>query len=80
MKKISIECTVQIWKEGIQFVAHAMPLDVVSSGKTLRKPERLSLKRSISFWKRRLRWEHLRKSLKKPDMNDPTKFGPVPFG
>jgi predicted RNase H-like HicB family nuclease len=30
-----IEYTVQIWKEGNQFVAHAMPLDVMSSGKTL---------------------------------------------
>jgi predicted RNase H-like HicB family nuclease len=29
-----IEYTVQIWKEGNQFVAHAMPLDVISSGKT----------------------------------------------
>jgi predicted RNase H-like HicB family nuclease len=29
-----IEYTVQIWKEGSQFVAHAMPLDVMSSGKT----------------------------------------------
>ncbi len=29
-----IEYTVQIWKEGEQFVAHAMPLDVMSSGKT----------------------------------------------
>jgi len=28
-----IEYTVQIWKEGHQFVAHAMPLDVMSSGK-----------------------------------------------
>ena len=26
-----IEYTVQIWKEGRQFVAHAMPLDVMSS-------------------------------------------------
>ena len=26
--------TVQIWKEGEQFVAHAMPIDVVSSGPT----------------------------------------------
>ena len=25
-----IEYTVQIWKEGGQFVAHAMPLDVMS--------------------------------------------------
>lgn len=29
-----IACTVQIWKEGSQFVAHAMPIDVVSSGNT----------------------------------------------
>jgi len=29
-----IEYTVQIWKEGNQFVAHAMPLDVMSSGET----------------------------------------------
>jgi predicted RNase H-like HicB family nuclease len=29
-----IEYTVQIWKEGNQFVAHAMPLEVMSSGKT----------------------------------------------
>jgi len=29
-----IEYTVQIWKEGEQFVAHAMPLDVMSSGRT----------------------------------------------
>ena len=34
MGKINIEYTVQIWKEGNQFVAHAMPLDVMSSGKT----------------------------------------------
>jgi hypothetical protein len=29
-----IEYTLQIWKEGDQFVAHAMPMDVMSSGKT----------------------------------------------
>jgi predicted RNase H-like HicB family nuclease len=29
-----IEYTVQIWKEGNQFIAHARPLDVMSSGKT----------------------------------------------
>ena len=35
MKKTSdIEYTVQIWKEGDQYVAHAMPLDVMSSGTT----------------------------------------------
>lgn len=27
-----IEYTVQIWKEGSQYIAHAMPLDVMSSG------------------------------------------------
>ncbi|MCZ6681447.1 MAG: hypothetical protein O7E52_29890 [Candidatus Poribacteria bacterium] len=32
--KINIECTVQIWKEESQFIAHAMPLDVMSSGET----------------------------------------------
>jgi predicted RNase H-like HicB family nuclease len=38
MKKTSdIEYTVQIWKEGDQFVAHAMPLDVMSSGTTAEK-------------------------------------------
>jgi len=29
-----IDYTVQTWKEGNQFVAHAMPLDVMSSGPT----------------------------------------------
>ena len=29
---MQIDYTVQIWKEGTQFVAHAMPLDVASSG------------------------------------------------
>ncbi len=31
---MNIEYTVQIWKEGGQFIAHAMPLDVMSSGPT----------------------------------------------
>ncbi len=31
---MNIEYTVHIWKEGDQFVAHAMPLDVMSSGRT----------------------------------------------
>jgi hypothetical protein len=31
---MQIDYTVQIWKEGAQFVAHAMPLDVASSGST----------------------------------------------
>jgi predicted RNase H-like HicB family nuclease len=31
---MDIDYTVQIWREGGQFVAHAMPLDVASSGVT----------------------------------------------
>jgi len=31
---MSIEYTAQIWKEGDQFIAHAMPLDVMSAGST----------------------------------------------
>lgn len=31
-KPFDIEYTVNIWREGTQFVAHAMPLDVMSSG------------------------------------------------
>ena len=29
-----IDYTVQIWREGNQYVAHAMPLDVATSGET----------------------------------------------
>ncbi len=29
---MDIDYTVQIWREGSQFIAHAMPLDVASSG------------------------------------------------
>ncbi len=31
---MQIEFTTQIWKEGDQYVAHAMPLDIASSGPT----------------------------------------------
>ena len=31
---IKLDYTVQVWKEGKQFIAHAMPLDVASSGPT----------------------------------------------
>src|ERR1039458_8103140 len=31
---MDIDYTVQIWREGSQFIAHAMPLDVASSGTT----------------------------------------------
>ncbi len=33
----SIEYTVQVWQEGDAFVAHAMPLDVMSAGETPQK-------------------------------------------
>jgi len=29
-----IDYTVQIWREGGQYIAHAMPLDVASAGET----------------------------------------------
>ncbi len=32
--EVIIEYTVHIWQEGNQFIAHAMPLDVMSSGFT----------------------------------------------
>lgn len=32
---MQLDYTVQIWREGEQFVAHALPLDVMSSGKTV---------------------------------------------
>jgi len=31
---MKLEYTVQIWREDKQFIAHAMPIDVVSSGDT----------------------------------------------
>ena len=32
---LNIEYMTQIWQEGDQFVAHAMPLDVMSAGETV---------------------------------------------
>ncbi|NJL29055.1 MAG: hypothetical protein HC897_14795 [Thermoanaerobaculia bacterium] len=32
---MNVETTVQVWEEDGQFVAHAMPLDVMSCGSTL---------------------------------------------
>ena len=31
---MKIDYTVQVWREGKQYIAHAMPLDVASSGET----------------------------------------------
>ncbi|MDQ1328687.1 MAG: hypothetical protein QG641_1972 [Candidatus Poribacteria bacterium] len=47
--KINIEYTVQIWKEGSQFIAHAMPLDVISSGPTPEKA-REALDEAVSLF------------------------------
>ncbi len=46
-----IENTVQIWKEGNQFVAHAMPLDVISPGST---PYEVSALRELAGSRRAL--------------------------
>ena len=34
---MNVDYTVQIWQEGGQFIAHAMPLDIMSSGTTLQE-------------------------------------------
>jgi len=34
MSAASIDYTVHIWREGAQYVAHAMPLDVMSAGRS----------------------------------------------
>jgi len=46
---MDIEYTVQIWKEDSQFVAHAMPIDVMSSGET---PEaaRIALDEAVNLF------------------------------
>ena len=46
---MNIQYTVQIWKEGKQFIAHAMPLDVMSAGAT---PEqaRLALDEAVRLF------------------------------
>jgi len=31
---VTLDFTIQIWHEGCQYVAHALPLDVMSSGPT----------------------------------------------
>ena len=33
--RLNIEFTIRVWREANQFIAHAMPLDVMSSGNTL---------------------------------------------
>jgi predicted RNase H-like HicB family nuclease len=46
---MGIDYTVQIWREGGQFIAHAMPLDVASSGPTP-QAARLALKEAVDLF------------------------------
>jgi predicted RNase H-like HicB family nuclease len=34
MDSLNIKFTIHVWQEGSQFIAHAMPLDVLSAGNT----------------------------------------------
>ena len=43
--KAEIEYTVQVWQEGKQFVAHAMPLDVMRA-----RPPNAPARRSGRLW------------------------------
>ena len=42
---MKLDYTVQVWKEGKQYIAHAMPLDVASSGATPEALDKLWTKR-----------------------------------
>ncbi len=46
---MEIEYSIRIWREGKQFIAHAMPLDVASSGVT---PDavRLALREAVDLF------------------------------
>jgi hypothetical protein len=46
---MNIEYTVQIWKEGDQFIAHAMPLEVISSG-TNPEQARVALREAVQLF------------------------------
>jgi predicted RNase H-like HicB family nuclease len=46
---INIEYTVALWREGKHYVAHAMPLDVMSSGRT-REEARQALQEAVSLF------------------------------
>lgn len=47
---MDIEYTVSIWKEGNRFIAHAMPLDVVSSGKTADEARRALVDEAVHLF------------------------------
>jgi hypothetical protein len=68
---MNIEYTVQIWKERNQFIAHAMPLDVMSSGKTAEEARKAPDD---------IHWRDLEKFFLKPAFNSPGRKGAiVPF-
>ena len=46
---MNIEYTVQIWKEGGDYIAHAMPLDVMSSGKPPEEAKR-AIKEAVDLF------------------------------
>ena len=46
---MNIEYTVQIWREGDQFIAHATPIDVMSSGPSTEEA-RKALKEAVHLF------------------------------
>ena len=48
-ESINIEYTVYIWRERGDYIAHAMPLDVMSSGRT-REQARQALQEAVSLF------------------------------
>jgi len=46
---MEIDYTIQIWREGKQFIAHAMPLDVASCG-TSPEAARLALQEAVKLF------------------------------
>jgi predicted RNase H-like HicB family nuclease len=46
---MDIDYTVQIWREGGQYIAHAMPLDVASSGTTPQEA-RVALEEAVKLF------------------------------
>ena len=46
---MQIDYTVQIWQESDQFIAHAMPLDIISSGAT-RQEAREALREAVELF------------------------------
>jgi predicted RNase H-like HicB family nuclease len=46
---MDIEYTVQVWKEGSHYIAHAMPLDVISSGSST-ETAKAALKEAVQLF------------------------------